>query len=129
MAAQPEPNALYLVMRRANSMRRTAKPPANVENRRLCLIAPNDALLCQAGDHRRGCRDRQHGAVLRWSRLFDCILFSERSQNGRTMPVFRNVLPLTLLPVGSGISRPLFILWVLVGIARRLTTRQRLRQS
>src|SRR5262249_8598518 len=24
----------------------------------------------------------------------DCILFSERSSNGRTMPVFRNVLPL-----------------------------------
>src|SRR6516225_2642023 len=68
MAAQPEPNAQYLVMRRANSMRRTAKPPANVENRRLWLIAPNDALLCQAGDHRRGCRDRQHGAILRWSR-------------------------------------------------------------
>ena len=41
MAAQPEPNVLYLVMRRANSMRRTAKRPANVENRRLCLIAPN----------------------------------------------------------------------------------------
>ena len=31
------------------------------------------------------------------------------------MPVFRNVLPLTLLPVGSGISRPLFILGYLLG--------------
>ena len=50
---------------------------------------------------------------LRSARSLTSIVYS--SQNGRTMSVFRNVLPLTLLPVGSGISRPLFILGYLLG--------------
>jgi hypothetical protein len=34
----------------------TAKPPANVRNRRLCLSAPNDATHALVKQHRRGCR-------------------------------------------------------------------------